>query len=120
MEPNPGIEALRKLASTGYRFKLAEETIKAGYEGPGDPDPSQVRPLLALVKEHKAEMIDYPARKPQDREHIITCFECDYFRPTVNFPNPTQAWGRCEKRQKERYGCGTACPAALTDNVVGY
>ena len=56
MEPNPGISALRELAHMGYRFKVAGETIKASYEGHGDPDPGQVRPLLDLIRQHKEDV----------------------------------------------------------------
>lgn len=53
---NPGIEATRRLAHLGYRFTVNGETIKARYEGPGDPDPGQVRPLLDLVRQHKEDV----------------------------------------------------------------
>ena len=78
---NPGIEAVRKLALLGYRFTVNGETIKGKYKGQGGLDPIQVRPLLALVKEHKAEVIDYLGRSPQPQaqEHV-TCFECAHFR----------------------------------------
>lgn len=56
---NPGIEALRKLAHLGYRFTVNGEIIKAKYEGPGDPDPAQVRPLLETIKTHKPEVVDF-------------------------------------------------------------
>ena len=42
---NPGIEATLKLVHMGYRFTVNGEAIKARYEGPGDPVPSQVRPF---------------------------------------------------------------------------
>jgi hypothetical protein len=41
---NPGIDATLRLAHLGYRFTVNGEAIKARYEGPGDPDPAQVRP----------------------------------------------------------------------------
>jgi hypothetical protein len=114
MEPNPGIEAVRKLTHIGYRFTVHWETIKAKYMGQGDLDPAKVRPLLALVKEHKAEVIDYFALKPQaqSQEHV-TCFDCTHFRPAVKSPNPTQAWGHCQKRNKGRYGVAKTCEAFL-------
>jgi len=46
-------------------------------------------------------------------ERILTCSECDYFRPAVNSPNPTQAWGFCGKLDKGRYGAAMACEAIL-------
>jgi hypothetical protein len=112
MEPNPGIEAVRKLALLGYTFTVNGETIKAKYKGQGDLDPVQVRPLLAMVKEHKPEVKDYLARKPQAEKHE-TCFECVHFLPAVDSPNPGQAWGYCEKRKRGRYGVATACEALL-------
>jgi hypothetical protein len=39
-----GIEAVCKLAHLGYRFTVNGESIKAKYEGPGEPDPAQVAP----------------------------------------------------------------------------
>jgi hypothetical protein len=57
MTTNPGIEAVRKLAHMGYRFTVNGETIKAKYTGPGEPDPTQVRPLVDMMKAHKPEAI---------------------------------------------------------------
>jgi hypothetical protein len=66
MEPNPGIEATRRLAHMGYRFTVVNgETIKGRYEGKGVPNPAQVRPLLALVREHKAEVLGYLSQKQE-------------------------------------------------------
>ena len=53
------IQAVRKLAHMGYRFTVNRETIKGKYEGQGDPDPGQVRPLLDVVKAHKSEVVDF-------------------------------------------------------------
>jgi hypothetical protein len=44
---NPGVEAAHKLACLGYRFTVVDGIIKARYEGPGEPDPDKVRPLLS-------------------------------------------------------------------------
>jgi hypothetical protein len=48
-------------------------------------------------------------------ERILTCFECVHFRPGVNSPNPSQGWGRCNKKNKGRYGVATACEAVLSE-----
>jgi len=53
---NPGIEAMRKLAHMGYRFTVDGETIKARYEGQGEPDRVTVSPLLGQVKAHKEDV----------------------------------------------------------------
>jgi hypothetical protein len=111
---NPGIEAVRKLALLGYRFTVNGETIKAKYKGQGNLDPIQIRPLLALVKEHKEEVIDYLDRSPHPlAQRHVTCFECARFRRAVKSPNASQAWGYCEKRRRGRFGVATACEALL-------
>ncbi len=112
---NPGIEATRKLAHMGYRFTVKGETIKAKYAGPGEPDPDSLRPLVEMMKAHKPEVLAYLS-KPALAERVLTCFECDHFRPAVNSPNPTQAFGRCEKRGRGRYGVATACEAIMTSS----
>ncbi len=118
MELNPGIEAVRKLAHLGYRFPVNGETIKAKYGGPGNLDPGQVRPLLALVKGNKAEVIDYLTRKSRvPPERILTCFECGHFRPAINSPNPAHAWGHCEKRNRGRHGVAIVCEALFSPRV---
>ncbi|MBU4232758.1 MAG: zinc-binding protein [Proteobacteria bacterium] len=45
---------------------------------------------------------------PDLLESTFTCFSCSHFRPAVS-PNPTQAFGRCEKRRRGRFGVATAC-----------
>jgi hypothetical protein len=117
MKPNPGVAAVQKLAHMGYRFTVNGVNIKAKYEGQGAPDPAQVRPLMALVKEHKVAAIGFLARKAQPPERVLTCADCPRFSASLG-PNPRQAWGRCLKRGRGRYGCATACEAALTDDVV--
>lgn len=112
---SPGIEAVRKLADLGYRFTVNGETIKAKYHGPGKPDPDMVKPLFEKVKEHKPDVLTFLS-KPTPPERILTCFECNHFRPAVNSPNPTHAWGHCRKRGKGRYGVAAACEAALDQN----
>ncbi len=59
MEPNPGIEAVRQLANMGYRFTVNGETIKAKYEGQGEPDPLKAKPLIDLVRQHKTEVVEF-------------------------------------------------------------
>jgi hypothetical protein len=106
---SPG-EALMELNRIGFRFRLQGEVVKVRFEGKDTPDLSQVAPLLALVKEHKAEVINYLAQK---QERVLTCYECGHFRPAVNSPNPTQAWGHCRKRERGRYGAAMACEAIM-------
>jgi hypothetical protein len=50
------------------------ENIKARYEALGDPDPAQVRPLLALVKEYKPEVLAYLDQE-QETQKLGKC-EC--------------------------------------------
>jgi hypothetical protein len=92
------------------------DVLRYEWQGSGKPDPDMVKPLFETVKEHKPEVLTFLS-KPAMPERILTCFECGHFRPAVS-PNPTQAFGRCEKRNRGRYGCATACDAALGDQEV--
>jgi hypothetical protein len=49
-------EAVMKLASLGYHFEFVGEKVRYEWQGPGDPDPAQVRPLLDVVRQHKEEV----------------------------------------------------------------
>jgi len=77
------------------------------------PEPLEGKPEPAAV-----ELVDYLARETQPSERLPTCADCPHFSASLG-PNPRQALGRCLKRGRGRYGCATACEAALTDNVVG-
>jgi hypothetical protein len=116
MNQNPGIDAVMSLANMGYRFTVNGGTIKAKYQGPGKPDPEKVRPLMEVMKEHKPQVLSYLVQTQEASDRILTCFECGFFRPAVNSPNPTQAFGRCQKREKGRYGCATACEAIMSSS----
>jgi hypothetical protein len=107
MKANPGIEAARRLAHIGYRFMVNGETIKARYEGQGDPDPVAVSPLLDLVRQHKEEVRAFLSR-PQ------TCADCGHFQHS--YPNPTQSWGECNFSGKWGYGLRPACVALVQAN----
>lgn len=108
---SPGIEAARKLAHLGYRFQVTGSTIKARYKGTGEPNPAQVRPLLALVKEHKKEVLTY-LNKPAPRERVLTCADCPHFEANHG-PNPREGWGHCRKQNRGRYGVAMACKTIL-------
>jgi hypothetical protein len=107
------IEAVKKLSSLGYRFELAGDRLRYRYKGQGEPDPGTVKPLLATVKAHKPVVLAYLS-KPAAPERTLTCFDCPHFEIYPG-PNPSQAWGKCLKKNKGRYGCATACEAALSD-----
>lgn len=113
---NPGIEAARTLTRLGYRFTVNGDTIKAKYEGTGEPNPGQVRALLAQVREHKPEVLAYLSR-PALRDRILTCVDCPHFEANHG-PNPREAWGFCKKMNRGRYGCATGCEA-LIDTGTG-
>ncbi len=104
---SPGIEAVRKLAHLGYRFAVNGETIKAKYEGPGEPDPAQVRPLLEVVKAHKPDVLAYLS-KPAMPERVLTCADCGFHH--YSGPNPRQGFGQCTYKGKGCYGLRPACP----------
>lgn len=85
-------------------FHLQDETPQAADER-GDQDHTPPSKVVNL----------HPDAAPQisPRERILTCYECGHFRPAVNSPNPTQAWGYCEKRDRGRYGVAMACESIL-------
>jgi len=118
MKTNPGIEAVRTLASLGYQFTLAGETIKAKYYGNGKPDPDTVRALLETVKAHKPDVLTYLS-KPAPQERILTCADCHNFEPN-NGSNPRQGWGKCLKRARGRFGCATACAEAFSQEEASH
>lgn len=107
-------QALHELALLGYRAWAEGENIRLRYEGDKEPEADRVTPLLTLVKEHKVEAIDFLARKPQTAlPQTLTCYVCGHFRPAISSPNPLQAWGRCEKRKRGRYGVAKTCEALV-------
>jgi hypothetical protein len=109
---NPGVQAVLKLSSLGFVFEVRGDRLRYRYQGSGEPDRDKVQPLLGLVKAHKPKVLTYLSR-PIFPERVLTCYECGHFRAAINSPNPTQAWGFCQKRRKGRYGCAMACEAAL-------
>jgi ribosomal protein S27AE len=52
----PG-EAVMKLMALGYRFEVTGERLHWRFEGQGQPEPVQVRPLLQMVKECRDEVL---------------------------------------------------------------
>jgi hypothetical protein len=90
-----GLVAVQKLSALGYRFQVEGDALRYEWQGSGKPNPSKVHPLLALVKEHKPQVLAYLSM-PISVERILTCYECGHFRPAVNSLNPTQAWGKCK------------------------
>lgn len=106
MKPQPGIDAVRTLARMGYRFTVDGETIKAKYHGPGEPDPGMVRPLLAMVREHKPDVLAYLST-PAPQERILSCADCGFHE--YQGPNPAHSWGRCTLKKRGCYGLRPAC-----------
>ena len=54
----PG-DAVMELSRLGFRFRLDGEAVKVRFEGPGQPNPVNVRPLLDLLKVHKEEVREF-------------------------------------------------------------
>jgi DNA primase len=59
-----------------------------------------------------------PSTAQASPERVLTCYECHRFEANRG-PNPRQGWGKCLKRRRGRFGCATACEAAITDGVLG-
>lgn len=96
MKTNSGIEAVRTLAHMGYRFTVNGDTIQARYEGQGDPNPLKVKPLLEVVKAHKAAvryfLKSYCPRCggccfAPDHEGRPICMACDWARLVDLYPD---------------------------------
>jgi hypothetical protein len=87
-----GLIAVQKLTAMGYRFQVEGDALRYEWQGTGKPDPGQVRPLLALVKEHKPEVLAYLSR-PAPPERILSCSECPWYRanPWTHYPE-SPAW----------------------------
>ena len=100
-----GIEAVQILKAMGYRLKVDGEAVCYEWQGAGKPNPSQVRPLLEVVKAHKAEAISYLAQKQEAPERILTCFGCGYFRPSATSPNDPSL-GALPEAEKRQVRCG--------------
>jgi hypothetical protein len=88
----------------------------------GAAQPKDPLPLTSAVEEPVNEEHHEPAPAftpvtlsavpattfPDLLESTFTCFRCSHFRPAVS-PNPTQAFGRCKKGKRGRFGVATAC-----------
>ena len=51
----PG-EAVMALTKRGFRFRLDDNAVKVRFEGEQPPDPTEVSPLLDLVRQHKEDV----------------------------------------------------------------
>ncbi len=94
------------LAPEPLSAAVKEGNIRLGCEGDDKPEPVAV------------EVVDYLARETQAPERLLTCADCPHFSASPG-PNPREAFGRCLKRKRGRFGCATPCDAALTGNAVG-
>jgi hypothetical protein len=72
---------------------------------------------VPLRQNHERVSQVQPSTTPALQEHVLTCADCDHFNPSRG-PNPRQAWGRCGKRKRGRYGCATACEEVFTQKEV--
>jgi len=57
--------ALQQLEALGYQFEVDDERIKLHYAVDGDPDPAQVKPLLAVLRDHKSAALDCIRRRSE-------------------------------------------------------
>jgi len=81
-----GIQAINTLARMGFRAWVEGQEICLQHEAPGNPDPGLVQPLVALVKEHKAEVLAH--LKGQANPY---CRECPQYLPRQIHPDG-EAW----------------------------
>jgi hypothetical protein len=66
-----GLSAIQKLTAMGYCFQVEGDGLRYEWHGPGKPDPSQVKPLLEVIRQHKNEVRPYLAA-------LVTCRGCDH------------------------------------------
>jgi hypothetical protein len=111
-----GVIAIQKLSAMGYCFALKGDQVRYEWHGSGDPDPAQVRPLLAQVKANKSEVVDFLS-KPAPREPILTCADCGFHE--YQGPNPAHGWGRCTFKGKGCYGLRPACDEVHPQDTDG-
>jgi hypothetical protein len=88
-------------------LKMALEAMKAAEERGSFPRTQTLGPVSKHNPEDKVTLTSPP-------ERILTCYECNYFRPAVSSPNPRHAWGHCNKRNKGQYGVAMACEWVLS------
>uniref|UniRef100_A0A7V4G8V1 Uncharacterized protein n=1 Tax=Desulfobacca acetoxidans TaxID=60893 RepID=A0A7V4G8V1_9BACT len=103
----PGIAAVQKLMDLGYRFNVQGETIKGRYEGPGEPDPARVRPLLAQVGAYKEEVLDYLKgleNHPNSGKEIPPSRDPEGL-PPGDCPCGSPAWGVGEEGRARCWAC---------------
>lgn len=58
---------LEELEAIGYAIHLEGDRIRVKYQGDGKPDPSRVKPLMAILKDHKAEALAALRQRETDR-----------------------------------------------------
>ena len=51
------MELLDQLQQVGYALTAEEGKVKCHWQGPGQPDPAQVRPLLDRLRKHKGKAL---------------------------------------------------------------
>jgi hypothetical protein len=101
--------AVMEMARLGFRFRIEGEAVKVRWEGQDKPDPTQVAPLLEVLKANKEQVRNYLARTKVSSppERVLTCFECP--RHEHDPINPPEGWGRCTFKGKWCYGLRPAC-----------
>lgn len=87
---NPAAKAIMLLNKLGYRAWVEGESVKLSFTGQGEPDPSQVIPLLEAVKAHKTEVRQLLAgRQASPPERIPLCQDCPWYElnPWTHYPD---------------------------------
>lgn len=68
---------LQRLADMGYSISLRGDDLKLTWTGEGKPDPDQVKPLFAELKERKQEALTYLRSQQQSRQAQVLDFQAE-------------------------------------------
>ena len=76
------MRAIIEIQAIGYRIDLMGDEIRLVWDGEEDPEPQRVGPLLAEIKVHKTEALEYLKRTssttPKTKQSIIDLVAGDF------------------------------------------
>jgi hypothetical protein len=101
------MQAIDELRKLGYTLTIDRDDLIVKFTGQGHPDPATVRPLLAELKEHKQQALEYLRRPPGDADLL-----------TTGIPGEMNDLGAACREQIRRKGYCLVRSAALGGEVI--